>query len=232
MAKSYECVKKTGLIVARKWLYPSQTAKTVRLSKNVKLSRKKDKNMKKSMLATLTVAGACALIAFAPKAQATIITVATDSDLLSATGTGATITVASTVTQDTSTGIYTYTYALTDGTQDLIDAFSVYFNTVPAGAVLTVTGGTSSRVPQFDVAWTFNPEVNPTGVIVSFTSDLAPTTGFAAALDNDSWGGSSGALQVGTVDIPHVPDGGLTLAMIGCVFMGIAGIRSRLDKRA
>ncbi|MGA2557954.1 MAG: hypothetical protein ABSG04_16925 [Verrucomicrobiota bacterium] len=29
-----------------------------------------------------------------------------------------------------------------------------------------------------------------------------------------------------------VPDGGLTVAMIGCVFVGLAVIRSRLGKRA
>ena len=191
--------------------------------------------MKKSILTSLAVAGAVGLIATAPSAMANIITVATATDDLQASSAGhADITVNSTVTQDTVTGKYTYSYALSDGGVDTMNTFSAYFNTGAPNAIIagTIGGSDSYLVSSFDISWQWANDVLVSGQNVSFQSWLPPSHGSAAVLDNAAWGGSGFGLQVGYIDVPNIPDGGLTMAMVGCVFVGIAGIRYRLGKRA
>jgi hypothetical protein len=220
-SKLLRMCQKTGHIVARKWLYPSQTAKTVRSSKNVKLSRKKDKNMKKYS----AIIAAVAAIALCSNAKANVITIPGT--------TGGSLQITSTYTL--SAGEYTYTYVVAPGTGSQYDEVSVFFPTALA-AIINETGtaqaGTTLTptlpTPPYDVNYHWSAEQSGSET-VSFQSPYAPVVGSIGAQDTTTYPETSG---VWVPNVPSVPDGGLTLAMIGCVFMGIAGIRSRLGKRA
>ncbi len=142
------------------------------------------------------------------------------------TSPGAILDITSTVA--TITGGYDYSYAVTVPSIPAgvtLGSVSVYFDTGLA-TVSTITGGTGFDLNPGNVEWLFSPETPAGTYTLSFDSPDAPGYGQVGGYDTTSWPNTGG------VYVPNVPDGGLTLAMVGCVFMGIAGIRSRLGKRA
>jgi hypothetical protein len=162
---------------------------------------------------TLLVAGLC------QTAQANLTdTLSTSPGFPSA----ANITVVSSYTDVA--GLYTYSYNLT--TTANVGEFSVFFPTSAPGAVIpgTVVGGTAApSVLSQDVTWNFNPEMALSGVTVSFESFLPPSLGIAAALDSTDWGINSGPVYV-----PLVPDGGLTVALLGGSLLAVQALRRKL----
>jgi hypothetical protein len=175
--------------------------------------------MKKKSTWLATAAGALLVSGLCQTVQADLIdTLSTSPGYPGA----ANITVDSSVSE--TAGIYTYSYDLT--TPANVGEFSVFFPTTAPGAVIpgTVLGGTAApSILGQDVTWNFSPEEPLSGVTVSFESYLPPSVGIAAALDSTDWGVNSGPVYV-----PLVPDGGLTVTLLGGSLVAIQGLRRKL----
>jgi hypothetical protein len=125
-------------------------------------------------------------------------------------------------------GEYTYSYQITPNNGATYDEASIYFNTglaaifnetgtAQGGSTLTPTMPT----PPYDANYHWSAE--QTGVeSVSFESPIGPTTGYFGAQDNttypETWG----------VFVPHVPDGGLTLSLLGGSLLALQVCRRKL----
>ncbi len=122
-------------------------------------------------------------------------------------------------------GVYTYYYEFTgaDPAFNGINELSVNFS-VLATAPNSVTGGTSSTMATDDVSWNFSPAATSSGTwALSFQSPDGPTLGSASAEDGGTWTGSG-------VVVPGVPDGGLTLSLLGGSLMGLQALRRKLAR--
>ena len=144
------------------------------------------------------------------------------------TGSGYSLQVVSTTSGPVS-GQYTYTYVvspLAAGSQ--YDEVSIYFPTALAGVnTLTATangGGTAgatSPIPSYDVNFRWSLEQGVANT-VTFQSPLRPVLGSVGALDSTAYAETYG------VWVPNVPDGGLTVALLGGALVGLQLFRRKL----
>jgi hypothetical protein len=127
--------------------------------------------------------------------------------------------------------IYTYSYEIINPlgnpvpTTD-VHAFSVSFDTTPVGMVLLAPGAIVFPTSVFWAPLSVTPGSSTT---VFFTSLYGPTMGNANAQDAvppSPW--ASTHLGGEEVPVPHVPDGGITLALLGFALVGIESLRRRL----
>ena len=102
-----------------------------------------------------------------------------------------------------------------------IASLSVYFNT---GGTAN-TASSSGAINSTDVNWTFNP--NLTSKLVDFLSPDAPGLGYISAQDGGLWGGVPNGDAWGVV-VPGVPDGGMTMSMLGGALVGLGAIRRKI----
>jgi hypothetical protein len=173
----------------------------------------------------LAVAGMAAAMAVTT-AQATLITSGT-STLVSGNTAGNNITVSYSV--NLAGAIYTYAYILNNPSTDTTspDSFNVSFNTTPVGAVL---GGNYTTLSPGGVSWVFTP-VAPglSSATFSFTSAYSYILGNANASDNippSPWSTiGQGATQL---PVPHIPDGGATVMLLGAALSAMGLLRKKL----
>ena len=172
---------------------------------------------------------ACAFVA--QRADAVIIDAGV-ATLESATIPGDILTASYSV--DLTGVIYTYTYQvfnpLTDPTKP--DQFSVTFDAEPGTSVLAITSGTGIINTGSSVTWFFAPVVQGgMSGFLSFTSLDAPMKGNAGANDANPPAPWSTTNPGGTMlDVPNVPDGGMTVAFLGFALVGVEGLRRKLRK--
>jgi hypothetical protein len=141
-----------------------------------------------------------------------------------------------TLTSGPYSGDYAYVYQFS-GAPDALSALSVYFSTagtyvagslsasgLTAPGALSATGANSS-----DVYWQFSP--NTTGATLTFASTLPAILGDASAQDGGLWGNGTGGTAYGVVipDPPTVPDGSLTMTLLGGTLVGLGALRRKLS---
>ena len=119
-------------------------------------------------------------------------------------------------------GDYEYIYEL-PSTSPGIDSFSVY-GVTPTGIVdVTGTGGFGGRSHATHVSWTTISGDDVSGAeTLTFISPNAPTWGYASALDDNRRSYLNNGKDLGVVvpDAP-VPEGGLTVSLLGGVLLGL-----------
>ena len=163
-------------------------------------------------------------------AMALCLTAKANTVTLPGTGVGSaySLQVVSTTSVPVS-GQYTYTYVVSPlATGSQYDEVSIYFPTALAG-VNTETetangGGTASAtspIPSYDVNFRWSLEQGVANT-VTFQSPLRPVLGSAGALDNTAYAETFG------VWVPNVPDGGLTVALLGGALVGLQMLRRKL----
>jgi len=141
-------------------------------------------------------------------------------------------TVTTTVTE--SAGVYTYTYVAAlpvPSTKALgLDSFTVFADDV-LGAITAVTlpaTGWTSTVnpdPYDNVSWdSTGSHIINIPLTFQFTSPDAPEFGYAGALDGGTYNETSGSVLVPMA----VPDGGLTVALLGGALAAMTLIRRRV----
>ena len=162
-------------------------------------------------------------------AHATVID--SETETLQGTGPGDTILVTSTVS--TTTGGYTYDYSLSvpagGSTETGVDAYTVYSWSSLAGlgiADLNATSPFSGGVNTTHVSWSDGLVDEPLTLDFNFFSPDAPTQGYSAALDDATYNATAGAVYVPT--LPAVPDGGLTMTLLGGSLLGLGALRRKL----
>jgi hypothetical protein len=133
-------------------------------------------------------------------------------------------------------GNWSYTYDFTaPTTANEPDAFDVYFNTALAGT-LSAFAGAPHNVEAGDVQFLYAGGITSgTAYSVSFDSTVAPVVGYAAAFDGGEWGGAgpggtSFGVEVPNALPPAVPDGGLTITLLGGSLMGLQALRRKLAR--
>jgi hypothetical protein len=147
-------------------------------------------------------------------------------------GNSSVLTVNSTVNYLVGPNEYQYDYEVTVPAGNYMHSFSVFFPTTAAGvnSPYEPVGSIADISNPFNVNYTFTtpPEAGPGGTYdFGFFSPLPPEIGSAGALDSTVWPETSGVL------VPAVPDGGLTLAMLGSTLIGVSALRSKFgSKRA
>ncbi|HUD46431.1 MAG TPA: hypothetical protein VMR33_06355 [Candidatus Baltobacteraceae bacterium] len=151
---------------------------------------------------------------------------------------GNTIVVDSSAVLQTSgpeTGDYLYTYSFNDAIAAGLASYTVYFPTATAG-VFGVAGATTDPITfdsinNGDVNWEFNNAGPYTGGAESvwFYSPLAPALGDTSGQDGGLWGNGTGAVQFGVV-VPNVPDGGMTMTLLGGSLMVLQALRRKLAR--
>jgi len=125
-------------------------------------------------------------------------------------------------------GIYQYSYEVYDSNGgDVVDSFAVGFNTTVAGAVI---GGNYQILAANGLTWNLFGPVQIGGVsgILDFTSLLAPALGNANAQNQNPpspWASTPGGQQV---PIPHIPDGGATVMLLGAALSAMGLLRKKL----
>jgi hypothetical protein len=126
-------------------------------------------------------------------------------------------------------GLWDYTYTFTP--PSVLDALSIYFNTA-AGAPITAVSAGGVILPG-EIEWLFAPGGGPE--TLSFDSPIAPIIGYAAGFNGGEWGtlGNPNEASYG-VEVPNavptVPDGGLTLALLGGSLVGLQALRRKLAR--
>ena len=178
-----------------------------------------------------------AVAALALCSTAKAITVGSETDVLTEPIGSADLSVLSTVTLNA--GVYTYSYQVTPGGVAGAEytGFTVYFNTSlatpgspsPATANSPANPTISVNITPNDINWNFGgAAAQQTGVdTFSFTSTLPPTQGNAGGADTSSYGGNPGD-QTASVYVPNVPDGGLTVALLGGALFGLQMFRRKM----
>ena len=133
-------------------------------------------------------------------------------------------------------GNWSYTYDFTaPTTANPIDAFDVYFNTASAGTLSAFNG--AHNVQAGDIQYLFPGGTTAgTAYTVSFDSTVAPIVGYSAAFDGGEWGTSGGpggesyGVEVPNAPPPNVPDGGLTITLLGGSLMVLQALRRKLAR--
>ncbi len=124
-------------------------------------------------------------------------------------------------------GIYQYSYEVYDSNGgDVVDSLAVGFNT--SGGV--VIGGNYQILAANGVTWNLFGPVQIGGVsgILDFTTLLPPALGNANALNQNPpspWASTPGGQQV---PIPHIPDGGATVMLLGAALSAMGLLRKKL----
>jgi hypothetical protein len=177
----------------------------------------------KTLMKSILAAGGVALAATVAQANPT-------SDVGVISFGSANITVYSTVTQVGS--LYQYAYWLqASPTSTGLDAFSIYAANSLTGSPANILFGVNpanwngvingSHV-DFDTAPGIGdlPVNNDTFI---FTSPLPPVVGTAAGLDDGAYVETSGSVLV-----PNIPDGGLTISLLGGTLLGLGALRRKI----
>jgi hypothetical protein len=159
---------------------------------------------------------------------------------------GDTILVTSTVTPGTGiyAGDYLYNYTLTkpNGSTLIagVDAFTVYDPGIANLASLIVPGSIyetlsfgHGTITLNHIEWTSGRKGDqPLPLDFGFYSPDAPIQGFTGAQDDYIYGATSGSVYVPDPPTnnswPKVPDGGLTLTLLGGTMLGLGGLRRKL----
>jgi hypothetical protein len=123
--------------------------------------------------------------------------------------------------------VYEYEYTLPNLTADPLSVFDVRFDTLIAGLV-GVNGSANAggfvAPSKLAIDW-ITP--GPGIVTLDFLSTALPIFGQADAQDTGQWQ-DSGNVVVPNAPIPNVPDGGLTMALLGGSLMGLQALRRLL----
>lgn len=186
----------------------------------------------KTLLKTIGLTAGMALVASVAHANADLTE---DIFVTVGTGAGSEIAVDSSVT---GTGPYTYTYSLSQVALDGgIDAFSVYSLGAPFTS-LSISGITSSStdfagiVNGGHVDWSSGSNGDQqVPLSFSYTSPYAPTYGYTGAADGGTYAPTAPlttANEVWVPQIPAVPDGGLTISLLGGTLLGLGALRRKL----
>jgi len=141
-----------------------------------------------------------------------------------------------------SAGLWTYSYTITDVTPntDGISGYTVNVPDAPALDIAVTPGPTgtslSTGLPLAffgqvlpnsggEVTWsTGGPDDSlSTGLTFSFTSPFAPVQGTSGALDSGGY-----TADGGSVYIPSIPDGGMTMSLLGGSLLGLGALRRKL----
>jgi hypothetical protein len=188
----------------------------------VKNSVKTDKIMKKSFKTIL--AATAAVVLTSSLSQVALANLNGNASLVNG---AQNFTVASTATLEstgTYSGDYQYQYVFS-GAPSALSSLSVYFNTTPANPVGITGSNDGSNLSSGAVNWLFSPGV--TGATLDFYTPIAPTLGDISAQDGGLWGNGSGGEAFGVV-VPNIPDGGLTVALLGGALFGLQMFRRKL----
>lgn len=142
--------------------------------------------------------------------------------------TPASFNISSEAVTTATTGVYEYEYNIPNLTSDPLSVFDVRMLISAAGIVNI---GNSSGSTSTELQWTYNNTTStgpllPTGATLWFDSTLLPVFGQADAQDNGQWQDQS----VVVPNIPNVPDGSLTMALLGGAFVGMQGLRRKFAK--
>ena len=150
-----------------------------------------------------------------------------------------------TITVDSSAvfggGVWTYTYDLT-GTHPLsIDGFTIDAAGDLGGAGIVIPAGPAGTGPSgpgifqgtqngSEVTWDSTLLSNGKAgdlyvpLVFTFTSTQPPANGYGSALD----GGAYDDTGNNNVVVPQVPDGGLTVSLLGGALLGLGALRRKL----
>jgi hypothetical protein len=193
----------------------------------------KEMNMKNSLKLVLLAAGAVLATSVA-RADSTASQI-----LFNETTLNQAITVSTDVSD--SGGLYTYTYSVSaiGGTPLDLDSFTVHdlVGTVVSGseevAPTPSEGSWSGNQNGEQVAWTFTPTSDPLPELTltfSFTSYEPPIAGTSSANDGAAYGANAHPVIGDEVLVPgpSVPDGGLTVALLGGAMTAMTLIRRKL----
>jgi hypothetical protein len=134
-------------------------------------------------------------------------------------------------------GDYYYTYQMS-GSAPKLDVFTVETATGDPSKILDILVTSANWSGSFnngDVSWTSVPPATDTpaaGVKYSFYSPLLPEMGDSFAQDLTTWSELPGANGVYVPGIQNnlVPDGGVTVALLGLALVGIEGLRRKQSK--
>jgi len=179
--------------------------------------------------------GVCAL--FVQQAEATLI--ATDVATLSASVGSGSFVLTTTVTQATPTSEYLYNYAFNTGSI-IVGAFTVNgvgqngFDVTGVNTILSLNPGfshNSTFLTDGFIAW--NGALTRGPEDFSFLSPYAPIAGNAFAQDGKQYltapaGSANSLVPNPPAPSPSVPDGGLTIALMGGSLVALAGLRRKL----
>jgi len=193
--------------------------------------------MKRTKILSLIGAGALALVAIPSGAQPISLNTVYSSVLPSVFTPGLNaVTINWEVSTTQFPGFYTYEYQVVNsagarpGAANL-DFFSITFDTTKPGAVVA---GDYSTLKPTGVDWKFaglalggSTAALGTPLMLFFTSLDAPTWGSADASDAIP---PSPFVSGDRVAVPNVPDGGLTVALLGFALVGVESLRRKLKK--
>lgn len=203
------------------------------LTNNMKSLENKQNNIMKTKSTMLAAtAGAVLVAGLCQTAQANLIG---DTTLVNGANTIAVDSSAVLQTSGPETGDYLYTYSFNDAVAKGLASYTVYFPTAGAG-VLGVGGAvadpiTFDSINTADVNWEFNNAGIYVGgaETVWFYSPEAPQLGNNSGQDGGLWGNGTGGEEYGVV-VPGVPDGGLTMALLGGSLIGLQALRRKLAR--
>jgi hypothetical protein len=184
-------------------------------------------------------------------AQASIIMVETNTAILAdafgSTSSPEAITIGYSVTENTVSDVYTYTYTVNNpagdvlltgpnvGKPEIVDLFAVDFGAAVPGAVIpgSILGGTAGKILGGDsVEWallTPNVAAGTSSAPLSFQSLFAPTLGNASAMDANApspWDSYPDGEQVA---VPNVPDSASTMTLLAGMML-LLPLRSSVKK--
>ena len=203
----------------------------------------------KTLVQPILIAAGIALIATAAQANTAIPAITTlynSTEVGTLGATGMDFGISSEVTQSGS--VYTYTYNVAAADHRIpgngIDAFTVYLLSGIATSSENTPSGWGTGVQNVNnVNWTTLTGDSTANVTFSFTSLYAPIWGYSVAQDAGQWNdftafsgasyapgntGDTGVVVPNTPPPPPVPDGGLTVALLGVSLVGIQALRRKL----
>jgi hypothetical protein len=190
------------------------------IKNQVKTKSYKEKNMKMKTVISMLTVGVCAIAV--QQAQANLI--ATETVNTTAIGGGPQISIQSTVTTEGS--LYEYTYVVTSAavSEPDLDSFTVKGGNTASITDITGTGIFSGVVNGNHVSWTTPGGADVIGTeTFTFDSPYLPVQGTSFEQDTFNFGPSA-ALVPGA----RIPDGGLTVALLGGAMTAMTLIRRRV----
>ena len=122
---------------------------------------------------------------------------------------------------------YDYQFNAVPGGQGLISLTVYFYNLGNVDLTTGYGGGSTGGYLNGGVNWTFN---NP-GILsgeVWFYSPISPGFGGITAQDGGTWNSGSGNAPAYGIVVPGVPDGGLTVALLGGALVGLQVLRRKL----
>jgi len=186
--------------------------------------------MKMKIVISVLSVGLCA---FAAQANSILGTVFTSTELPLGGNPDPSFTIQSEVTA-LGGGEYLYQYfSPSPGTYNNvtgIDDFTVYFASAVTSSIFAENSPSpfSWGISSGHVTWTATGDTTASETF-SFESPLPPTWGYANALDDGNWSDQNNGLDLGVL-VPGVPDGGLTVALLGGALTAMVLVRSKVGK--